>query len=141
MVTSLLKPDCPCNDPRCKAVGVPLKSTGHSKGCFLGCPTCSRPKGQPKRKRIPEQVRRAVRARSGEQCEFASGGVRCEEMAVHMHHRRRRSQGGRDTVSNLVDLCSSCHSWTHEHPEAAAALGLLELREPPTSAVTKVERA
>ena len=45
---------------------------------------------------------------------------------LHLHHIRRRSQGGQHVAGNLVMLCASCHGWVHEHPRDAAMLGLLE---------------
>jgi 5-methylcytosine-specific restriction endonuclease McrA len=41
------------------------------------------------------------------------------------HHVLRRSQGGLDTLDNLVTLCRACHSWVHEHPAASIERGLL----------------
>ncbi len=40
------------------------------------------------------------------------------------HHRQRRQIGG-DRLSNLVALHTSCHEWTHAHPEEARELGLI----------------
>lgn len=36
-----------------------------------------------------------------------------------------RSQGGKDTFSNLVTLCAGCHMWVHANPAAARAGGWL----------------
>jgi 5-methylcytosine-specific restriction endonuclease McrA len=44
---------------------------------------------------------------------------------LHVHHVRRRSQGGTNDPSNLVTLCGAAHQWTHEHPTQAHAMGLL----------------
>jgi 5-methylcytosine-specific restriction endonuclease McrA len=41
------------------------------------------------------------------------------------HHIRRRSQGGTDTVDNLVLLHRECHRWVHTHIAEARELGLL----------------
>jgi 5-methylcytosine-specific restriction endonuclease McrA len=52
--------------------------------------------------------------------------VRCGRADwLHVHHRRMRSQGGKDTFSNLVTLCVRCHEWVHHHPALAAQGGLL----------------
>jgi len=32
---------------------------------------------------------------------------------LHLHHVRRRSQGGEGSVENLVSLCWKCHSRLH----------------------------
>lgn len=45
------------------------------------------------------------------------------------HHRKLRSRGGGDEVSNGVLLCGSgttgCHGWAHANPEAATLLGFI----------------
>jgi len=38
----------------------------------------------------------------------------CEEQAAHKHHIVPKSLGGTDQLSNLVDLCESCHGLVHE---------------------------
>lgn len=47
--------------------------------------------------------------------------------ANNAHHRRNRSQGGTDTLSNLMLLCGSgttgCHGHVTEHPEEAVEEG------------------
>jgi hypothetical protein len=57
-------------------------------------------------------ARPLVRARSGGICETRIPGV-CLGRAANMHHRKNRSQGGKWTASNLIDLCGSgttgCH--------------------------------
>lgn len=61
-----------------------------------------------KSKPISREAYRAVATRSGGICE------RCMvEVAIHMHHRKFRSRGGMDTVSNIVHLCQTCHLWAH----------------------------
>ncbi len=98
-----------------------------------------------KRRTIPASIRAEVEIRSGGRCEFSSNGIRCLHRAIHKHHRRLRSQGGRDTADNLADLCREHHDWAHAHPAAAQALGLIIFAGPllpPSSAVlsvTKVE--
>lgn len=70
---------------------------------------------------IPSTVRRQVRLRSRGVCEFGA----CHARAVHLHHKRRRSQGGEDTAANLADLCAEHHAWVHANVAAAVELGLL----------------
>ena len=47
--------------------------------------------------------------------------------ATNAHHRINQSQGGPDTLSNLLLLCGSgttgCHGWITVNPSSAAALG------------------
>jgi hypothetical protein len=64
---------------------------------------------------IPAKVRADLRERSGGCCE------RCgKPFANNAHHRKNRSQGGQDTLSNLLMLCGSgttgCHGYITEHP-------------------------
>jgi hypothetical protein len=66
------------------------------------------------------QLRRWVHERDGGRC------VRCGDGLVEgfeCHHRRLRSQGGRDELSNLIALCSDCHGWAHGHPAEAQLAG------------------
>lgn len=58
-----------------------------------------------------ERIRPLVLARSKGVCEVKAEG--CEGRAVHMHHRRMRSQGGRHTLSNLIHTCAYCHFVCH----------------------------
>lgn len=44
---------------------------------------------------------------------------------LHLHHKRRRSQGGDHSPGNLVTLCAACHSWVHAHPALAVERDLL----------------
>lgn len=64
---------------------------------------------------IPAKVRAELRERADNYCE------RCGLVfANNAHHRKNRSQGGRDVLSNLLLLCGSgttgCHGWITEHP-------------------------
>jgi 5-methylcytosine-specific restriction endonuclease McrA len=52
---------------------------------------------------------------------------KCGMFAVHVHHRKYRSRGGTNQLSNLAHLCEPCHSWVHSHGgfgEPANLLGL-----------------
>ena len=65
-------------------------------------------------------TREEIRARDGHRC------AKCgSNRDLHVHHRIRRSQGGRDDSQTLVTLCAQCHSWVHQHPMAARREGLL----------------
>lgn len=50
--------------------------------------------------------------------------AKCGLRAAHVHHRKFRSRGGSNALSNLLDLCNYCHGWIHAHPEASNILGL-----------------
>lgn len=72
---------------------------------------------------VPPKVRAQVLSRASSVCERC--GLGSGEFSVH--HRRLRSQGGRDTLENLVLLCGSgstkCHALVHSERRN---LGILE---------------
>lgn len=71
------------------------------------------------RERAPEVVR-AVEARSLGICEW------CRHFeASDLHHRKRQSAGGPDTVENLVHLCRQHHDWVHANVATSIEYGLL----------------
>lgn len=49
----------------------------------------------------------------------------CTGRATHGHHRIPKSQGGADTLENCIPSCVECHDYAHNHPSAAAELGLI----------------
>ncbi len=53
-------------------------------------------------------VRRAVLDRDDWQCQHCGSGG-----PLHIHHLRRRSQGGPDLAENLLTLCWRCHDEVH----------------------------
>lgn len=59
-------------------------------------------------------VRRLLREREDNRC------AKCGMFGNNAHHRKNRSQGGEDVLSNLLLLCGSgttgCHGWITEHP-------------------------
>lgn len=72
-------------------------------------------------------VRRQLVERSQGWCEacdkhFLDG---CSGRFEHAHHITPRSAGGRDELDNALALSQQHHSWTHEHPREARALGFL----------------
>lgn len=71
-----------------------------------------------------DRMRPLVRQRSGGQCEARFSG-RCTGTATHVHHRKRRSQGGTNELPNLLDTCHSCHQTIHMRPADAYERGLL----------------
>lgn len=92
----------------------------------------SRFKRKPKRD-IPyedelDQVTPLVMARARYHCEVELAGCKYFPEKTP-HHRKRRSQGGPNTMANLLAVCSGCHRWIHAHPEAAYEQGLLIRRD------------
>lgn len=71
-------------------------------------------------------ARRLVRQRSGGQCEARLPN--CAGRAREWDHRINRSQGGRWSPANGLDLCPACHRWKTEHPALAGAKGLRLVR-------------
>jgi hypothetical protein len=63
---------------------------------------------------ISVKVRRLLCERENDRC------AKCGMRANNAHHRKNRSQGGKDVLSNLLLLCGSgtigCHGWITEHP-------------------------
>lgn len=100
-----------------------------------------KPKRTPVKKRsrpradVYAELRRVIHERAGGRCE------RCGTPLVdafEAHHRKLRSQGGRDDVTNLVALDGDCHRWAHENPDAATAAGWIvrSHSKPENAAVT-----
>jgi hypothetical protein len=73
-------------------------------------------------------VRAEVSARSKGRCEIQH--PRCTGKATQMHHRLMRSQGGRHTAENLLDLCAEGHRYVHAHPNLSYEVGWLLKRAP-----------
>lgn len=59
-----------------------------------------------------DAVKTAVRLRSKGRCEVVLEGVRCLRDAKDAHHVVKRSQGGSDSVHNVMDVCRPCHDRT-----------------------------
>lgn len=71
---------------------------------------------------VSAKTRAALRERAHSCCEACG-----KPGATNAHHRINRSQGGPDTLSNLLLLCGSgtmgCHGWVTQNPECARAWG------------------
>lgn len=81
-----------------------------------------------KRERMDEELRMRVLRRDGWRCQLTvAHDCRGD---LHVHHRRLRSQGGPDTMENLVSLCPVAHDWVHGHRAEAEELGMI-LRSAP----------
>ena len=79
----------------------------------------------PRRAPMDEALRDAVLARDNWTCQLRAVAHGCRGK-LHVHHIRLRSQGGWDTMENLVTLCPDAHDWVHNRDRAQAeALGLI----------------
>lgn len=99
-------------------MGVELRPVGRVKGVKQG-------------RRLPmsyetefQVVSVLVHERSGETCE-AQVSAKCSGKGTHVHHRKLRSQGGKNDLATLLDCCIYCHTWLHGNVQEAHDLGLL----------------
>lgn len=65
-----------------------------------------------------DELRPVVFARDSWRCQVRSRV--CTGQAHHAHHVRLRSQGGPDTVDNLLSICMECHRYIHDVDRAWA---------------------
>jgi hypothetical protein len=72
-------------------------------------------------------VRRQLAERSQGWCEACDRHFleACSGRFEHAHHITPRSAGGRDELSNALAAGHQHHSWIHENPREARALGFL----------------
>lgn len=83
--------------------------------------------GKPRRERgdVGPDLREALRVRSGGFCESCGDRDKPLRPGWHAHHRLRRSQGGEDSITNLLALHPYCHDKIHARPAAAYDGGFL----------------
>ena len=72
-----------------------------------------------------DEITPMLTARSRGICEICG-----YKQATVRHHRLRRSQGGKNELSNLAHLCTECHDHVHAHPAMAYENGYLLRRVP-----------
>lgn len=95
------------------------------------------PKMKPARKRLPRVGKKGKRdakelhearplliERSRGRCEARCSRL-CTGIGVHAHHIRRRSQGGDNSLDNLLWVDAMCHDAIHAMPDAARQMGFL----------------
>jgi 5-methylcytosine-specific restriction endonuclease McrA len=71
-----------------------------------------------------KRAREEVARRSHGRCEART--PRCTLVAIHVHHRQLRSQGGTNALGNLLHTCLQCHVYIHDHPKLSYERGWLE---------------
>lgn len=82
---------------------------------------------------MPHDVAEAVYERDGDCRAYSMGfatDVRCNGR-MHIHHRRLRSQGGPDTLENLMVICDHHHHLAHRVRRAEAEKCGVILRSTP----------
>ena len=67
-----------------------------------------------------EELRPLIEVRAGHRCEICRVG-----QPVVLHHKLRRSQGGKHSLANLLGLCNCCHEQVHARPEWSYTQGYL----------------
>jgi hypothetical protein len=67
-------------------------------------------------KQVPALIHRA-----GGWCEAATPV--CPGLGVSAHHRKLRSQGGDNSLENLLWVAVKCHRWIHDHPKESYEKG------------------
>lgn len=85
------------------------------------------PLKQKRAKQATTTVKSQIVARSNGQCEARLDG--CAGAGHHLHHVLRRSQGGKETVDNLIHVCWTCHNTIHANPADALERGLLARKQ------------
>lgn len=70
--------------------------------------------------RLDENLRMACLMRDGYACQ----GCGKKQVRLEAHHVQFRSQGGKDTLSNLVTLCEPCHQQLHQGKKALPLTGV-----------------
>lgn len=83
------------------------------------------------RKPLPAHIEHAIQLRDQGRCQYRKldGGICGETRFIHLHHILPLSQGGPDTVENLVTLCSLHHSEVHRQLDAKTEDELREVHQ------------
>jgi 5-methylcytosine-specific restriction endonuclease McrA len=72
---------------------------------------------------MPKELRDLVWDRDGGRCAICGQGL--SEKRWECHHRKLRSQGGRDEPANLLALHPRCHSEAHDNRTWARERGYI----------------
>jgi hypothetical protein len=134
-----------CGDPMCVNVehlalvrassetrsARPSRTGVHKCGhAYKGGSRCAECKNEQRRKvygdraKAPSfKTRAQVYDRCGGYCDCCGSSLLVSEM--HVHHRRLRSQGGSNDVSNLLALHDRCHASVHQNPRLSYEMGWL----------------
>lgn len=77
-------------------------------------------------------IAEAVIDRDQGRCQFPVRRQKCGSSRTQLHHRRIRSQGGKDDPDNLILLCQRHHNHVHAHPTESRKSGLIVFDGDPT---------
>ena len=84
---------------------------------------------QQRRTMVREELARRELCEAGAMIRFGGYRSLCAGLAVDLHEPLTRARGGSILdPANTVAVCRSCHDWIHDHPKAAAEVGLLRSR-------------
>jgi hypothetical protein len=78
-------------------------------------------------------LKNSVRRRAHNTCEKCGTNIRRNKAGFHngsIHHRKPRRMGGKDTISNLVLLCLTCHREVHRNEFLASVTGWISWFDP-----------
>ncbi|MBT7630931.1 MAG: HNH endonuclease [Desulfobacula sp.] len=64
---------------------------------------------------IPKKIVNQVFERDNYSCQLCPRQYHFDDHSLHCHHIKLKSQGGKDTVKNLLSVCWECHNKIHEH--------------------------
>ena len=95
-------------------------------------------KGQGYEEELTE-VAKMVHVRSGFRCEAGLEGCTVGVTSTP-HHRKRRTQGGKNDLDTLLDVCPNCHTRIHANPDFSYARGLLIRRSDPVTPFVRETR-
>jgi hypothetical protein len=75
---------------------------------------------------MDKRIAQAVLDRAAGYCEKCGGAL---GEAYNLHHRKLKSRGGKDQVSNIIAVHNSCHiqhkESIHDNPEEAERMGFM----------------
>ena len=95
-----------CGVPECKSViDVKVKHANYKKAQ-------KKIKKGTFRNGVNPELRELIKTRDNSTCQVCSRGI--EDVYLQVHHIIPVSNGGSDDVSNLILLCSSCHTTVHQ---------------------------
>jgi hypothetical protein len=119
---------------------APLKGGFLKRGAFVrkGPPPVFKPVRRPRH--LPKVLRDLLWGQSEGLCDLC--GIQLPVKGWHAHHRKLKSQGGRDETANLLALHFPCHDRIHDNPTWSKQRGYIvhPSYDPATRPVHRHER-